>query len=638
MLNEKQKLAAETINGPLLIIAGAGTGKTTTLIHRVAHMINSGIEPESILLLTFTNAAAQEMKDRADKMIENKNGNITACTYHSFCAQMLRQYGKAIDVRRDFSILTPSEVNDAISFIKAENEKKYKLRGFPNSAIIAGIFSTAINKNLTIREVLEDEKYEKYQSFEREIIELKHDYTCYKNEKNLLDYDDLLVKFYELMKVEVIRSRIEDSYKYIMVDEYQDTNNLQEKIILAMRKGNRNIAVVGDDYQSIYAFRGSNINNILEFDERFSGCKKTIIDINYRSTQQILNLANAIMSRYANFGYPKNMQSTGLNGNKPILCRTNNQDAEVSFILEEIKRRYEAGIPYKEIAVLERSSTSSFALEAELNARGIPYEKRGGLKFMEHVCVMDMIAYLKCITNPYDTLAWFRILQVHPGIGDTFARNISQDCGINPKFLIENQYTKRAFYSELELLHNKMNSIRHMSFLTQFDELVKFYYDARYRAIETMVTKDEGNRTDAFETLDADMKVLGILRDMLFKYDSALEFLDAITLQATPDHPETSDSDDKLVISTIHSAKGLEWDTVFIMDCVDGVFPGVSPVEFGSPDDMEELRCFYVAVTRAKQKLFLISPEWIVRYGKGFPGTPSHYLQGCENTYTVIKY
>lgn len=275
---------------------------------------------------------------------------------------------------------------------------------------------------------------------------------------------------------------------------------------------------------------------------------------------------------------------------------------------------------------------NSFMLEARLNFLGIPYEKRGGLKFMEHKCIIDMLAYLRCLTNPYDELAWFRILQLHPGIGDTYARRISQNAESNKNFLLEAAYKKKKFYGELSLLNTEMIKVQKMEFVQQFDDLVQFYHDVRKRAIEKMDTKDEGNRTDAFETLEMDMGVLSVLRNMIIKYDTALAFLDAIALDSMP---ETENADDKLVISTIHSAKGLEWNTVFIMDCVDGVFPGIMPDEIETQKDMEELRCFYVAVTRAKEKLHIICPKWVAQYGHGIPGEIAHYLTGCESVYML---
>lgn len=526
-LNDGQFQAATTINGPVLIIAGAGTGKTHTLINRVSYLIESGVAPESILLLTFTNAAANEMKLRAESMLDERCGKITACTYHSFCALMLRKYGKVIGIPNSFSIMTPADVNDGIGFVRAKNEK-YKMRGFPKNATIAGIFSTHINKGIPISSVLEEEKYYKYNIYGNEIQELFYEFQAYKKSKDLLDYDDLLIKFYELLKIDSINNIISNSYKYIMVDEFQDTNNLQEKIILSLRKTNSNIAVVGDDYQSIYAFRGSNVDNFIDFPNKLPGCKKVVLDVNYRSTQEILNLANNVMNNHANFGYPKTMVSHSKTGNLPNVWSNGDSIQEAYWILEQIKKMHDSGKKYEDIAILERSSYSSFMLEQLLTQEGIAYTKKGGLKLMEHRCVLDMVAYLKCLTNPHDDLAWWRILQLHPGIGDTYARNLAQTSLIDNEFLIDNNYSKRKFYPECVVLHEEFIKLRNMnnidnSLEKQYDEICEFYYNLRKRVIEEMETNEDA-RQEYMEELNSDKETLKLVKTLVVQHKTAAGF------------------------------------------------------------------------------------------------------------------
>lgn len=640
-LNAKQYDAVTTINGPLLIIAGAGSGKTHTLINRVSYMIESGIHPENILLLTFTNAAANNMKERASKILDERCNSITACTYHSFCAKMLRIYGNVVELDRNFTILSPSDVIDAISFVKAKNID-YKKRGFPKNSTVANIFSESINKNISINEVLNNNKYYKYKSFYYDLNNLFKDYTAYKKAKNFCDYDDLLLLFNILLDNDKIRDVISEKYKYIMVDEYQDTNLLQEQIVFKLSKKYKNIAVVGDDYQSIYAFRGSDINNILNFNKKIDNCKKTIININYRSTKEILNLANAVMDRNANFGFKKDMKDNNCSGEKPSLIECYDSKDEAAFIIKKIKEFQNKGINYKNIAILERNSFSSSFLEILLTQLNIPFNKMGGLKFLEHECVLDIIAYLKCLYNPLDELGWFRILKLCPGIGDIYARNLASLSLIDTNFLTNNPYEKRKFYKELIDLNIEFNKLKLLDYETQINEIVNFYCDLRKRIIDIANVEDESNRTEMYEKLNSDKEILQILIDIALKYKSANEFLDALILDSTPDQEK---KDNAVTISTIHSAKGLEWEYVFILDCVEGCIPNLDENDQrNSFKDNEELRCFYVAITRAKSDLYLMVPNVINKYGKIIPGNLTHYLDGCENlmlfgqTDTVKKY
>lgn len=638
-LNEGQFKAVTTTEGPVLIIAGAGAGKTHALINRVSYLIECGVTPESILLLTFTNAAANEMKSRAASMLDERCEKITACTYHSFCAAILRKYGKNIGIPAGFSIMTPSDVNDGIGFVRAKNDK-YKMKGFPKNAVIAGIFSAHINKGIPIFSVLEMEKYRSYRIFKNEIEDLFEEFQVYKKSKDLLDYDDLLIEFYKLLNIEWINKQISDTYKYIMVDEFQDTNNLQEKIILALRKTNNNIAVVGDDYQSIYAFRGSNVDNFINFPNKLPGCKKVVLDMNYRSTQEILDLANNVMHVHANFGFKKNMKANNKSGNKPFVWSEGNSIEEAYWIVKQIKEMHKDGKAYKDIAILERNSSNSFMIEQLLTEAGIPYDKKGGLKLMEHACVLDIIAYLKCLVNAHDDLAWWRILQLHPGIGDTYARNIAQSSIINDDFLIYNNYKKRKFYPELVLLDTEYKKLHEMnlednSLEKQYDEICEFYFSLRERVANEMDTTED-KRGEYLDEIKADKETLALVKTLIIQHKTASGFLDAITLDATPDVTQDANAD-KLTISTIHSAKGLEWDTVFILDCLEGDFPkNINPTQYGSPEDNEELRCFYVAITRAKTNLTIMCPTELIKYGKYMEGVPSHYLDESKDYYDSL--
>lgn len=629
-LNKNQRRAVATIKGPLLIIAGAGSGKTTVLINRLRYMVDIGIEPSSILLLTFTNAAANNMIERATMTGSEKCSEATACTYHSFCAKMLRMYGRYINVNEDFSLITPSETNDAIKFVKAQN-KKYDLRGFPKNSVVSGIISKSINKRMTIPEVIEKEYY-KYISYTNEIVSLAKDYEAYKHEKNILDYDDLLLLMLKLLHNNDVRKRINNKYKYIMVDEYQDTNILQEDIVMLLAGETKNIAVVGDDYQSIYAFRGSDINNILHFPDKFKNCSVVTIDVNYRSTKEILDVANKVMDKYANFGFKKQMIATKT-GDKVVLKRPIDQDAEAKSVLKDIKRIIKNTNNPKEIAILVRNSGVSSRLELLLTNENISYKKLGGIKFMENACVLDMLAYLRVITNPYDELAWFRVLDNIPGIGDMYATNISKNCK-NSDFLLDKRYRRNLFYKYLVRLNNFINEVKNMEdFPKQLDGIIKYYVELKREKISKAKLKDEGDRTDMLDALEnVTLPILNQLKDIALEEVDAISFLDSLVLNASPGKKE---EDDCITISTIHSAKGMEWDNVIMMGCADEVFPRYTVYENTYPEYSEELRCFYVALTRARNNLIIYAPQNVNNYGNTVSGPESHFLSDCHDLMDV---
>lgn len=630
-LNDSQLAAVTTTEGPLIIIACAGSGKTTVLINRVAYMIGEkNIEPESILLLTFTNAAAQNMIDRANQLLDARCSRINASTYHSFCAKMLREFGRSIDIDPYFITLTTTDVVEAINFIKANNPI-YKEKKFPKSSTVAEIFSIATNKGLSINEVLNTDKFNKYALYEGPLKKLQMEYTEYKRKKGFCDFDDLLVLFNKLLDIDSIRQKISDRYRYVMVDEYQDTNNLQEQIIIKMCGKDGNLTIVGDDYQSIYKFRGSNVENFLQFSNKLNNCKKVSLNTNYRSTKEILDLANAVMHNHAKFGFPKTMVSNNKFGKKPMVVETFNQSKEAEFVYDKINELVKSGESLSEIAVLERNSYSSAALEILLGQNGIPFKKLGGLKFLEHVCVQDMLAYLRCMTNPLDELSWFRLLKIHPGIGDKYARDIATLCFTDREFLKNNSYTKRVFYNELLLLKEEMDKNKNLDFHEALDNFLAFYINLRQRIIEHMDTDEEKRKVYQSE-FESEKETLKILKDLSLSYSTALKLLDDLTL----DNNKLVNGDNGvLTVTTVHSSKGLEWDNVFILDCVNEFFPNEKAF-FDVEEMNEELRCFYVAITRARKSLFLMNPKSAVRFGKFMMTEPCCFLKKCEDNYIKI--
>lgn len=632
-LNKEQLSAVRTIDGPLRIIAGAGSGKTRTLIYRVAWMLEHGIDPRNILLLTFTNKAADEMMSRAESMLDDRCGDVTACTFHSFCVLILRRYADSIDMSKDFTIMGTPDVTEAIDRIKSKLGYN-KLKGMPKGSAIAGYISKSVNMKRPIEEFLHNGDRIRAEDYAEEIKKVAREYRSYKIERNLMDYDDLLY-FTEKLLTEspIVRNMTESKYQYVMVDEYQDTNSLQENILLLLTRNHHNLCVVGDDYQSIYKFRGADVNNIIDFKKRMPEAHDVTLHCNYRSDQRILNLANNVMKNHANEGIYKEMNSEYDFGQMPQLIQVDSSYDERDQVFQIIQNALCNGFTRSDIAILERSSFSSNLIEARLTQEGIPYTKAGGLKFMEKAHVQDILAFLKCIANPHNEIAFFRALKKYPAIGGTFAQRISEliiKSGYSG--LVENPYRKRAFYPDMVALKGKLEEWQQMDLLEVMEAVEKYYSALCERVINGMKLEDESKRDELLSENDSHSEDFDTLNIMAKEHRTLTGFLDKLTLET--DVP-TAD-DDALHISTIHSAKGLEFPVVIILDCADGIFPRVTCENEHSEDDEEELRCFYVAMTRAKNQLYMIQPKYAARYGRMEQVAPSHYLTGEEEYFELV--
>ena len=626
-LNKFQYEAVMHDKGPALLLAGAGTGKTRTLIYRVAHLIESGVSPESILLLTFTNKAANEMKERAEKMLKEKCG-ITACTYHSFCVKMLRFYGKMAGISPDFTIISGPDEADIIDIVKSELNLQ-KLKNMPSASVFASMLSTCVNKRLTLEELLKEQKYWRFRQNERKLLLLREETKKYKEEHNLFNYDDILLKFDQMLTdYSNIARRIEDTYRYIMVDEYQDTNTLQDSIIRKIRTKNTNLMVVGDDMQSIYKFRGADVQNILSFPKRYTNCKVIYLTENYRSSQEILNLANHVMTN-ATEGYQKNLRAQFSSQELPKVYGVNDTKTEAEFVLNRIKAKHAEGIPYNDICVLYRNSFQSYELEVLLNKAGLDFEKYGGIRFLDRAHIKDILAFLKIYSNPHDQLSWFRILQLHIGVGKVYAKNLSEKCLENgPEYLINECHSRRKYRVYLKKLYEEIMSWEGKDFLQILNSCCAYYTAVREETIQNQKVDSESTREESLQDLKKDKEDIEILVNMAKDYDSVLDFLDAMTLDAAK---SKENAEDKLILSTIHSVKGLEFDTIILLDCVDDILP--STMYIGSPEDNEDVRCMYVAVTRAKNTLYMIVPKIVLKYGKAIPGYLSRYIEDKEDLY-----
>lgn len=599
-LNPAQYEAVTTIDGSVLVIAGAGSGKTRAIEYRVLHMVESGISPESILLLTFTRKASHEMLTRATKH-DTRCRHVDGGTFHSFAFKTLKKYAKALGLSNLFSILDEADAEEAIHRCALKVGLVHKDKKVPKKDTLRSVISMSINKNLSIVEVLEKE-YPHFIEYAKEINELRKEYAAYKIEKNYMDYDDLLVYLKMLLDIGEVRKKLSEKYKYVMVDEYQDTNMLQGDIAFLLAKEHGNIMVVGDDAQSIYGFRGSSHKNIMEFPKKFHKCRIIILEENYRSTQEILNVANSVLENMNN-KYSKCLISTRKDaGAKPKLSFFKNVYDEAAWITDKIKELRDEGVDIHHQAVLFRSAYVSIPLQAELSKSGIPYQVFGGLKFYETAHVKDLLAHLKVAFNVKDEIAWHRILTLIEGIGGKTADKIASD--IMAKASLHEIIEKTMDGSEkfgkasknLRSLRSYLKSAASAKLspgaiydiaLDYYLPLMKEKFDdwhIRVNDLETL--RQIAARYDELETLLADFAIEPPDRGVW-------------KVEAAPKHEEKP-----LTLSTIHSAKGLEWDSVFLISLIDGVLPSSFSLD-DDEDIEEESRLFYVAVTRAKNRLFL---------------------------------
>ena len=618
-LNPAQLEAVLKTEGPILTIAGAGSGKTKTLTYRVARLIESGIKPENILLLTFTKKAADEMLSRATLILDSRCDNVAGGTFHSFSNYILRKYSGLLELKNNFTILDRSDCEDVINHIRAQVIGKQEKR-FPKKHTILDVYSKSVNKNLSVQTVLEDE-YKQFEHSLDKILEILRQYASYKRNNSLLDYDDLLLYLKVLLTSnDELRKKISNQYKYILVDEYQDTNTLQADIIKLLASEHNNVMAVGDDSQSIYSFRGANFRNILEFPEYFPDTKIVKLEQNYRSSQNVLKLANQVIER-AKEKYTKNLFSVIENSTKPALISASDIQTEAEFISQRIlELREEENIELNDIAVLARNARMTYNLEIELAKRGIPYKKFGGLKFIETAHVKDVIAHLRVILNPNDIISYTRILLLLDGVGNQTANKLI------PILVSEeddNQKTKLpakcndSIKKLVEILEKAKNNIFEPSKIV---EMILQYY-------EPILT----NKYDDFSKRLKDLEHFSFLAS---KYSSLEDFLSDLALE--PPDSSISDvegglqKDEFLTLSTIHSAKGLEYKAVFIIGAVDGRFPSV--FSFNSSEDLdEELRLMYVAVTRAKTHLYITYPIDMFDYSTGMVlSKPSRFLDNID--------
>jgi len=604
-LNPQQRAAVTHRDGPLLVVAGAGSGKTKTLAYRVAYLIAEGVDPEKILLLTFTRRAAQEMLSRASAIMHRgapTTGRVWGGTFHAMANRLLRRYNKAVGLRRDFTVLDQGDSEDLINLIRHEMGLHSREKRFPRKSTCLAIYSRCVNGKDDLPLVLE--RYFPWCSdWETELKSIFQQYVARKQKRNVLDYDDLLLYWAELVREGEIADQVSGQFDHVLVDEYQDTNRVQAEILRGMYRANGGIMVVGDDAQSIYGFRAATVRNMLEFPEMFSGTTVIKLEENYRSVAPILETTNRVIAQSSQ-RFAKELWSARGNGENPKLVMCKDEAQQDEYVIERVLEHYEQGIPLHRQAVLFRASHLSASLELELTRRDIPYHKFGGLRFLEAAHIKDTISFLRILENPRDEMAWFRVLQLLDGVGPACASRVVEH-------VVAARFDPRAI-GTFDAPPAARDRMAELSILV--DELVPFGTKEPAAQVARIRRFYEPVLKKLYENPRVRARDLESLEQIASGYRSRRKFL--VDLQLDPPN-STSDlagspfvDEDWLVLSTIHSAKGCEWDSVYLIHAADGFLP--SDMAAGSKEEIEEeLRVAYVALTRARDFLYV---TWPLRY------------------------
>jgi len=624
-LNAQQYAAVTAAPGASLVIAGAGSGKTRTLTYRVAWLLEQGIAPRNILLLTFTNKAAREMLERVAAIAPHGVEGIWGGTFHSIGNRILRRHAEQIGFRQGFTIMDREDQQEMVESIVAREGLRTSDRRFPKGEVLADIFSYSINTGTSITQVL-IQKYRYFLALSEQIERVQIAYEGRKKESNSMDFDDLLSKTLELLQTnDEVAQLYQAQFQHILVDEYQDTNSLQSELVACLGRRHGNIMVVGDDAQSIYSWRGANFANILEFPKRYANAQVFKIETNYRSVPEVLNVANAsILANEKQF--PKNLAPVRESYPvRPALVplATNNQQA--AFIAQRVLELHEQGIPLNEMAVLYRAHYHSMEVQLEFTRRGIPYSITSGLRFFEQAHVKDVSAFLKFAINPRDEVAFKRMVKLLPGIGAKSAESLwaqtttALEGGTDFARLHQFKVPAKAAKGWEQFVHTLVELAPSETIL------------APSAMIESVLfaTYDDYMKVK-FANYDARREDLNTLSGFARQFESTEEFLSQLALLGaveTTDALKTEELDsEKLTLSTIHQAKGLEWKVVFLVWLTEGMFPSARSSETDEGLE-EERRLFYVGVTRCCDELYLTYPEMRLNagYGEAFQ-RPSRFL------------
>jgi DNA helicase-2/ATP-dependent DNA helicase PcrA len=656
-LNEQQYAAVTAPPGPSLVIAGAGSGKTRTLIYRVAYLLEQGISPERILLLTFTNKAAKEMMRRVADLLGQELAALWGGTFHSIGNRVLRQHAGLLGYERDFTILDREDARHLINTCLAESEVDTKEKRFPKADVLGDIFSLALNTHKTIKDILR-EQHDRFEHLAPQVEDIRQRYVTRKRTTNAMDFDDLLALWLKLMQEhEEVREQYQRRFQFILVDEYQDTNRLQSDLIDLLGARHKNVMVVGDDAQSIYAWRGASFHNILKFPERYAGAKIYKIETNYRSTPEILNVANAAISANVE-QFAKELAPSRKPGTKPAKVVCGDAGEQAAFVAQRVQQLCEEGENMNRMAVLYRSHFHALELQLELTKRGILFSITSGIRFFEQAHIKDVTAYVKLAANHRDELSFKRLAQLLPGIGGKGADKLwkvfagasaksepaaepspaAADASSDAEHATPNTQhpTPAPLASRLQACAKsvpKKAAVAWAQFVATIAQLeAKDIRDNASAMIGLVIEAGyEDYLEESYDNYQSRLEDLQQLAVFARQFHTVEEFLTQLALltnvEAEAEQP-TSRDEERLRLSTIHQAKGLEFDVVFVIMLCDGMFPSERSMETRDGEE-EERRLLYVAITRARNELYLSYP--LIRAGYGGSGDmmqqPSRFLE-----------
>lgn len=610
-LNEQQLQAVEHEGTPLLVVAGAGTGKTLTLAGRVAHLVERGVHPERILLLTFTRRAAHEMLVRAARLTGNQvTAKVWGGTFHAVANRLLRLHGRALRIRPDFTVMDQADSADLMNLIRDELCLSGKDRRFPRKDTLAAIYSRTVNARARLAEML-DSVFPWCRDEIEGIRSVFQQYTARKQDHNVLDYDDLLLYWNALAESDDARARVAGAFDHVLVDEYQDTNALQADILWRLWGPAGDVTVVGDDAQAIYSFRSATVRNILEFPERFVGARIVRLEQNYRSTQPILHASNALIA-LAKDRHEKTLWSDRAGATRPTLTTCLDEAEQSDEVCRTVLEYRERGTLLRRQAVLFRAAHHSDLLEVELSRRNIPFVKYGGLKFLEAAHVKDALALLRILENPLDEVSWFRVLQLLEGVGPAGARRLLRDLGVRRDGAAPPAEQTSPLRLLLEAPSEGPAHVR-----DQLLSLGQTLADCLEKDLPTAGQIERLRRflTPVFDRLYTSprerLRDLEQLEQLASRSPSRGRFITDLTLDPPASTGDLAGppllDEDYLILSTIHSAKGLEWDVVHLIHAADGMIP--SDMATGHAEEIEEeRRLLYVAMTRARDALHIYFP------------------------------
>ncbi|HOW64069.1 MAG TPA: ATP-dependent helicase [Candidatus Paceibacterota bacterium] len=623
-LNDQQQAAVLSPPGPALVLAGAGSGKTRTLIYRVAYLLEQGIPPERLLLLTFTNKAAKEMMNRVTDLLGGTLMGLWGGTFHSIGNRVLRGHAAQIGFRPEFSILDREDANALIKACVNEVEPAKKPKGFPKPDVLSELISLAINTRKSLAEMV-NQRFPQFSEFLDELEAIARAYQARKRADNAMDFDDLLERWFELMSAHSeIAEDWQRRFQFVLVDEYQDTNQLQSDLVDLLVARHRNVMAVGDDAQSIYSWRGANFQNILRFPQRYPEAVVFKIEKNYRSSPEILAVANAAIRANVQ-QFAKELTPVCSSGTPPALVVCADAEQQAAFVAQRILELHEQGASLQGIAVLYRSHFHALELQMELTRRGIPFQITSGIRFFEQAHIKDISAYLRLVHNPRDEPAFKRLILTLPGIGPkaaermwkTFQEVLQIEEGGTMDLTkalrrVQTAIPKKA-QTDWSQQQTVLEQIAQPDIKNRPGELIRWILEAGYSDYV------KSNYTNHRSRLD-DLEQLAIFAQGFAGTEEFLSQLALLSGVDTEGNPAFAEQEGQIKLSTVHQAKGLEFDIVFVIMLCEGLFPHARAVEEAVSEE-EERRLFYVAVTRARRELYLSYP--LLRFRGGFLGSPS---------------